>query len=108
MAGVTISTTDVQRDFNLDWVDTVGAEHTTEPLPPGYSGVTWSADDEGLLVSLAPFDTRCTVKIIGPAGTFNLKAVSKKQGAPDMVGTLAVTIAGPAPSHLNVLLAPLA
>jgi hypothetical protein len=53
MAGVTISTTDVQRDFNLDWVDTVGAEHTTEPLPPGYSGVTWSADDEGLLVSLA-------------------------------------------------------
>lgn len=104
-AAVTISTLDVQRTFTVNWVDKVGNE--TTGTPAGYSNPVWSSDDNGALVSSLPAGTGfCTVKLTGAAGVFNLKAVSSKSGAADLVGTTVVTVQGPVPDHYDIQLQP--
>jgi hypothetical protein len=114
MPAVTINTSDGSRSFTAAWADADGNPVSA----PDYSFANWKASDNGAIVSLrqigfAPAGKCIVTMTPGAIGTFTLTATSSKADAPDLVGTIEVTVEGqavpppPVASQLVITLDPL-
>lgn len=89
--------------FTLQATDDVG--NAIADGLAGISGITWSEDSSGTLVTLAPADppTSCQITAVGPAGTATVTVTGTLADGTILTDTAVVTIGVGAAAELVIV-----